>query len=111
MPADWTGQNSTLINACRLWEQTSQKGNRYLVGRMGGLKVLILENTRPAEGDTSTHTLFFGEAAKRPQDAPQRVDGATLEADGRERPAPAPSTRQQPGKGKVPMPVSDQVPF
>jgi hypothetical protein len=107
MPADWTGQNSTLINACRLWEQTSAKGNRYLVGRMGGLKVLVMPNTRPVEGDTSTHTLFIGEAPKRPpQDAPRADEGR--KAEGRQI---IPEGAQHRGKPKVQMPESDEVPF
>jgi hypothetical protein len=102
MPADGP---STLINACRLWERTSAKGNRYLTGRLGGLKVLIMENTRPAEGDDSTHTLFFGEAAQKPRDAPQRVEGRQT-TEGRQT---IPEGSQP--RGKVQMPVGDKVPF
>ena len=51
-----------MIAACRLWEKVSAKGNRYLIGRLGGIRALILENTRPEPGDDSTHTLMFAEA-------------------------------------------------
>jgi hypothetical protein len=51
-----------MIPACRLWEKTSAKGNRYLIGRMGGVRVMVLENNRrESEGD-NTHTLMFAEA-------------------------------------------------
>jgi hypothetical protein len=49
----------------KLWEKVSAKGNRYLVGRMGGARILVMENTRPEDGDTSTHTLMFAEAPSR----------------------------------------------
>jgi hypothetical protein len=98
MPVDERSSGpQALLNACRLWERTSAKGNRYLTGRLGGLKVVILANTRPAEGDDSTHTLFLGEAAKK---AP----------DGGRQQAPE-STRQRPRRARVEMPVSDKVPF
>jgi hypothetical protein len=35
-----------MIPAARLWEKTNAKGNRYLVGRMGSLRVLVLESNR-----------------------------------------------------------------
>jgi hypothetical protein len=50
---------STVLPACRLWEKVSASGNRYLVGRLGGVKVLVMVNNRPkGEGD-ATHTLLF----------------------------------------------------
>ena len=59
-----------MIPACRLWEKTSAKGNRYLIGRLGGVRVMILANTRPEPGDSSTHTLMFdaAPASTRPKE-------------------------------------------
>jgi hypothetical protein len=31
-----------MLTACKLWEKTSAKGNHYLIGRMGGVRVMIL---------------------------------------------------------------------
>jgi hypothetical protein len=45
-----------------LWEKTSAKGNRYFVGRMGGVRVLVMENSRAESERDGTHTLFFAEA-------------------------------------------------
>ncbi len=59
-----------MIPACRLFEKTSVKGNRYLIGRLGGVRVLVMPNTRPEPGDESTHTLFFTDAPQRSQVAP-----------------------------------------
>jgi len=59
-----------MIPACRLWEKTSAKGNRYLVGRLGGLRVLVMPNTRPEAGDDSTHVLMVTGAPQYSQAAP-----------------------------------------
>jgi hypothetical protein len=49
--------------ACKLWEKTSAAGRRYLTGRLGGVRVLVMENAYPVAGDDSTHTLMFAAAA------------------------------------------------
>jgi hypothetical protein len=49
-----------LITACRLWKKQSGKGHTYLVGRMGGLRVLIMAK-KDGEGD-HTHVLLVGAA-------------------------------------------------
>lgn len=53
---------NTMLKAAGLWRKTSAKGNEYFVGRLGGVKVLVLENRdKQSEGDP-THNLFFAEA-------------------------------------------------
>jgi hypothetical protein len=60
-----TGERDTPpIEACRLWEKTSAKGRRYLTGRLGGVRVLVLENAK-ASGDDHTHVLLFAAAPPR----------------------------------------------
>jgi hypothetical protein len=57
-----TGGSSPLLQAARLWEKTSGKGTRYMQGRLGGVKVVVLPNRDYVEGDPvngHTHTLFF----------------------------------------------------
>jgi hypothetical protein len=57
-----SGGSSALLQAARLWERTSAKGTRYMSGRLGGVKVVILPNRDYVEGDPvngHTHTLFF----------------------------------------------------
>ena len=53
-----------MLTAGRLWEKTSAAGRKHLVGRMGGVQVLVFENTRRDGDDTSTHSLMFGEATR-----------------------------------------------
>ena len=36
--------NGPMLKAAGLWAKTSVKGGQYLTGRLGGMKVLILEN-------------------------------------------------------------------
>ncbi len=54
-----------LLRACNLWERTSAGGRRYLMGRMGGLRMLVFENTRRADEGEPSHFLLFGEAPPR----------------------------------------------
>jgi hypothetical protein len=54
--------SSPLLQAARLWERTSARGTRYMAGRLGGVRVVILPNRDYVEGDQvtgHTHTLFF----------------------------------------------------
>jgi hypothetical protein len=54
-----------MLRACGPWEHTSAAGNRYLVERWRGVKVLALEN-RDGNGDGEpSHHLIITEAAQR----------------------------------------------
>jgi hypothetical protein len=65
-----------LIKAAPLWAKSSVKGGQYLTGRLGGMKVLILENRDRKTDDDPSHHLFFAEAPDRRQQATQeRGDG------------------------------------
>lgn len=65
--------NSPLIKAAGLWAKTSVKGGQYLTGRMGGLKVLVMENRERKSDDDPSHHLFVAEAPDRRQGAQQAV--------------------------------------
>lgn len=54
-----TPTNSTKLKAAGLWQRTSAGGNTYFAGRLGGVKVLILENRDRAGEDEFSHHLFF----------------------------------------------------
>ena len=61
----------TLIRAAKLWRKRSQRnGREYLVGRLGGCRVLILENNDRREGgdeEQNTHWLMLGQAEDKPR--------------------------------------------
>jgi hypothetical protein len=65
-----------MLKAAGLWAKTSAKGGQYFAGRLGGVKVLILENRdRKSDADPS-HNLFFVESAPRqPAGASDRHQG------------------------------------
>ena len=64
--------NSPLIKAAGLWAKTSVKGGQYLTGRLGGVKVLVMENRDRKSDDDPSHHLFFVEAPDRRQGAGER---------------------------------------
>ena len=67
------GQKFTpMLKASGLWVKTSAKGGRYLTGRLGGVKVLILANRDRQSDDDPSHHLFFAEAPDRRQGAGER---------------------------------------
>src|SRR3954470_24093712 len=69
------GQKFTpMLKAGGLWAKTSAKDGRYLTGRLGGVKVLILENRDRQNDDDPSHHLFFAEAPPR-QGARERGEG------------------------------------
>jgi hypothetical protein len=84
-------KNSPMMKVTGLWAKSSVKGGQYLTGRLGGVKVLILENRDP-EPDGPTHSLFFVEAPDRRQGGQER---AQERSDG-QRAAGTPRTPQAP---------------
>ena len=83
------GNNGPMLKAAGLWAKSSVKGGQYLTGRLGGVKVLVLENRDRKGEDDPSHHLFFVEAAPR-QSGQERGEGA--------RGAPMPPTRQKPSQ-------------
>src|SRR3954452_11118618 len=63
--------NSPMIKAAGLWAKTSVKGGQYLTGRLGGLKVLVMENRDRKTEDDPSHHLFVAEAPDRRQGGQQ----------------------------------------
>jgi hypothetical protein len=59
--------NGAMLKAAGLWAKSSVKGGQYLTGRLGGMKVLILENRDRQNDDDPSHHLFFVEAPDRRQ--------------------------------------------
>ena len=56
---------NTMLKAAGLWRRTSAKGNEYFVGRLGGVKVVLLENRDKQSDADPTHNLFFAEATAK----------------------------------------------
>jgi hypothetical protein len=67
-----TAGNGPMLKAAGLWAKTSVKGGQYLTGRLGGVKVLILENRERQTDDDPSHILYFAEAPDRRQLAQER---------------------------------------
>lgn len=57
-------QGASLIVACRLYRKKSGKGVDYLMGRLGGVRILIMPK-KPGEEGEHSHALLMGEAAQR----------------------------------------------
>jgi hypothetical protein len=52
---------SAMLQAAKLWEKTSAAGNVYLVGRLGGVRILILRNRAAGTEGEPDWNLFFTE--------------------------------------------------
>jgi hypothetical protein len=68
-------KNSPMLKVTGLWAKSSVKGGQYLTGRLGGLKVLVMENRDRQTDDDPSHHLFFVEAPDRRQGGQERGDG------------------------------------
>jgi len=67
-----TNNTSTMLKAAGLWAKTSVKSDQYLTGRLGGVRILILENRDRKVDDDPSHHLFFAEAPDRLQGAAEK---------------------------------------
>jgi hypothetical protein len=65
--------NGPMLKAASLWSKTSVKGGWYLTGRLGGIKVLVMENRDRQSDDDPSHHLFFVEAPDRRQGGQEQV--------------------------------------
>jgi hypothetical protein len=84
------GQKFTpMLKAGGLWAKTSAKGGRYLSGRLGGVKVLILANRDRQSDNDPSHILYFVEGTDRRQGAQERGGGQR-----------APQTHQTPSQSQ-----------
>ena len=97
--------SSPLLQAARLWERTSAKGIRYMSGRLGGVRVVILPNRDFVEDDPAnshTHTLFFQDGSSTQPRTAERAPPAAAEP--RKRPRKADhGARQQMEDDPVPF--------
>ena len=57
------GNNMPMLKATPLWAKTSAKGGQYFTGRLGGVKVLILENRDRQRDSDPTATTALAPAA------------------------------------------------
>ena len=100
--------SSPLLQAARLWERTSAKGTRYMSGRLGGVKVVIMPNRDFVEGDQAnghTHILFFQDGTPTQPRPADRAPAEPREPAQRERP------RKMPNQGNRQQIEDDLVPF
>jgi hypothetical protein len=79
--------NSTMLKAAGLWAKSSVRGGQYLTGRLGGVKVLVMENRDQQGDDDPSHILYFAEAPDRRQGVQQ---GAHERGDGSRAPGSTP---------------------
>jgi len=67
---------TAMLKPAGLWKRKSQKGADYFAGRLGGVKILILENRdRQVENDP-THWLCFTEPTPAATNSARRADEA-----------------------------------
>jgi hypothetical protein len=99
--------DAPILQAAKLWQKTSAKGSVYLVGRMGGVRVLVLRNRDAgAEGEPDWH-LFFADGAPRTSEASPQP--ATTEP--RHRSAYRGRRRSESAPPSDPRPFDDEIPF
>jgi hypothetical protein len=86
--------NSPMLKAAGLWAKTSVNGGQYLTGRLGGVKVLVMENHDRQSDDDPSHHLFFLEPPDRLQGGQERAQERP-DGQGREK---EPRTHQKPSQ-------------
>jgi hypothetical protein len=64
-----------MLPVAKLWKRTSGKGQTYLAGRLGGVRVLVMPKRDGEDGD-HTHVLIFAEASEQQDGQNRRGGGA-----------------------------------
>lgn len=74
MPTDRSDdrRRARLTGAARLWRRTDAEGGAHLAGKLGALRVLVLENRGRRGEDDATHLLLIGAPASPPHDRDNR---------------------------------------
>ena len=104
-----TGPFAPSIELARLYEHTSARGTRYLVGRLGYARVVLLPGEATEDG-TPTWRLLMQEAPQQPR--PKAPD--TSDATAGSRAASARPARQRPPQRPVEgdgRPFDDTIPI
>ena len=96
-----------MLQAARLWEKTSAAGNTYLIGRLGGVRILILRNRDAgSEGEPDWHLFLADGAARASEDSPQPAS-----AEPRRRSAYRRQQRSEAAQPSDPRPFNDEIPL
>jgi hypothetical protein len=83
-----------MLKATGLWEKTSAAGNFYLIGRLGGVRIMVLKNRDAGvEGEPDWH-VFFADGEKREDTRAQTSSSAARPSREPRRRAPYPAQRQ-----------------
>jgi len=68
------GQDNVSISLCGLWENTSTKGERYLSGSLGNMKIMVFKNkNKLAENHPDYRVVLFPVQRKEPE-KPQEIE-------------------------------------
>jgi len=67
-PADHQGKRTGMLKAAGLYEKRTIKGETYLSGRLGFLRVLVFRNRDRAKDADPTHFLCFDASDPPPRD-------------------------------------------
>ena len=54
-------EKKPMLQVCGLWENEDKRGNKYLTGSIGGLKVFIFRNEYKEKGNQPDYKMYFGE--------------------------------------------------
>ena len=78
-------QKSDMLSIMGMWENTDKRGNKYLSGNLGGIRVLIFKNTYKQGEREPDYRLYI---AKRQQQEGASYSANTQASSGEESQAP-----------------------
>ncbi len=89
--------SSDMMNIMGLWENTDKRGNKYLNGSLGGIRVLIFKNTYKQGEREPDYRLYV--AKRQPQEGggynPQASAGEASQAEPTSTQAPKPTPEKE----------------
>jgi hypothetical protein len=107
---DTNGRFPPSVTACRIYERTSAKGNRYFSGRWGGTRVTLLPTREIDDAGNAIWEMRLAQAPPSQATTPPTPAPATDPKRGYQAPLPRPES-QVPQREIAAAKLADEIPF
>jgi hypothetical protein len=81
MPDSRTPERPPMLPICELWEKKNAKGEVYLIGRVGNVRVVVTRSPEAPNHHTPSTLVHFGDARRARQGAVMILEAELTDVD------------------------------